>query len=524
MFNSPFTLVFLSAVLWAMQPAFILAAGRAVPEGALAFLILNTMGTAAVALGVLVWKSSRARIAAAFSVRRTRREFALLILLDAVFVALSYLLLALAAAQGNLAASAIFFESWPIFVALMLFACAPQAGDRNLPVLMALVLFIIGLLLIQKGEGTAAARLISFEASLPVLSALCMAIGVFATQIFMRRNRKFHRFDNFLLVVAARAVATTLFLGVFALVSAALGDGGGDVAGGGDGRAAGLAALGPEYLAASILFGMLVFANTALYHLGVARASSNAVALVALLSPVLAPIFLFAIGLGVPSIEFFMGAAFVVAGLSVTARTRDNTAQFQILLFVMLAAGTAIVFIDGLGVANYYLYIQATAVFYGLFQTSALSRLYERYLRTKRLSIELYEVCRARAVARDPVAFAIAKRELRGIKAEVSSVSELLLLTLFAVANVLLAIAARDNSLEGDTIAYVITVASSFMVLICWYYQFRIMSMTPFAAARLSRRPSNVLLARSLSYVVSTTLFFWLFFVIFFKHQPFATP
>jgi uncharacterized membrane protein YdcZ (DUF606 family) len=49
------------------------------------------------------------------------------------------------------------------------------------------------------------------------------------------------------------------------------------------------------------------------------------------------------------------------------------------------------------------------------------------------------------------------------------------------------------------------------------------MSMTPYSAARLSRRPTNVLLARSLSYVVTSTLFFWILFVIVFKHQPFGT-
>lgn len=506
--TSPFFLVLMSAVLWAMQPAFILAAGRAIPEGTLAFLVMNTAGTAVIATLVLVLRQSRGGVRAAFAPRGTLAEFAALVLVDAVFVALSYVLLALAAAQGNLAASAIFFETWPIFVAILLFIFAPQAGDRNLPVLLALCMFVAGLVMIQRGEVAAGLPILSLQAAYPVLSALCMGIGVFATQIFMRRNTQFKTFRNFLIIVAARASATTVVL----LVMFALGD------------AQGPGTLDRGFLLAAIGFGMIVFVNTALYHLGVARANSNAVALVALLSPVLAPVFLFAIGLGVPALEFFVGAAFVVAGLSVTARTNDNTAQFQILLFVMLLTGTAIVFLDGLGVANYYLYIQATAVFYGLFQTSALTRLYDRYVRSKRLALEIYEVCRARVPPEERLSHAMRKRELRSIKSEVSSVSELLLLTLFAASNVLLSVGARDNSLEGDTIAFVVTVASSFMVLICWYYQFRIMSMTPFSAARLSRRPANVLLARSLSYVVTSTLFFWFLFVILFKHQPLLAP
>jgi len=501
-------MVVASSVLWAMQPAFILAAGRTIPESALAFLFVNVAAHTLIAALVLAKVHTRSGIAKAFENRKTRLEFAALIVVDSIAITGSYLLLVLAAGDGNLAASAIFFESWPIFVAILLFYFSPRPEDRMLPVRLSLVLFFAGLYFIQLAEGTALSRLISLQSAFPVLSALCMAVGVFATQMFLRRNTRFTSFKDFLLIVVSRALATSFCLGVIFLLSSD----------------PGLLALSLEFLVASVVFGMIVFATSVLYHLGVARADSNAVALVALLSPVLAPVFLFAIGLGLPSLEFFIGAAFILAGLAVTARTKDNTVQFQTLLFLMLATGSAIIFIDGLGVANYYLYVQATAVFYGLFQTSALSRLYDRYVRVKRLALELYEICRARAAPDDPLGYAMRKRELRSIKSEVSSVSELLLLTLFASANIMLAIVARDNSLEGDTIAYIITVASSFMVLICWYYQYRIMTMTPFSAVRLSRRPVNVLMARSLSYIVTSTLFFWLLFVIVFKHQPFTAP
>ena len=489
-----------------MQPAFLLVAGRNVPDNTLSFLLVNVASLSVLSLLALTRYHDVQSIRAAFAKPRTRREFALLIVVDAVAIVSSYLLLILAAAERNLAASAIFFESWPIFVAVLLFTCSPRSSDKRLPVRLALVMFLVGLYFIQLAEGTAMSRLWSLQAAYPVLSAMCMAFGVFVTQLFLRRNLRFTKYRDFLFIIAGRSTAGAIGILVLFMFSSA----------------PGILALSYEFIVASMVFGMIVFATSVFYHIGVAKADSNAVALVALLSPVMAPIFLFMIGLGLPSLEFFVGAAFILAGLAVTARTDDNTVQFQSLLFLMLGTGAVIVFVDGLEVANYYLYVQATAVFYGLFQTSALSRLYERYVRTKRLALEIYEICRARAYKQDPLGFAMRKRELRSIKSEVSSVSELLLLSLFASANVMLAVVGRDNSLQGDTIAFIITVASSFMVLICWYYQFRIMAMTPFKAVKLSRRPTNVLVSRSLSYVVSTTLFFWILFVIVFKHQPFG--
>lgn len=499
-------MVVASSVLWAMQPAFLLAAGRAIPDNTFAFLLINVASLSVISWLALAYFHSRAGIAEAFRTRRVRRDFAAMIAVDSVAVTASYLLLIRAAGDGNLAAAAIFFESWPIFVALLLFAYSPRSEDRMLPVRLSLLLFLVGLYLIQLSEGAAVSRLISLQAAYPILSAMCMAVGVFATQMFLRGHAEFTSFKDFLLIVAGRSAATTLCVGILLLFSSV----------------PGVFALRVEFVAASTILGIIVFGTTVLYHIGVARAESNAVALVALLSPVMAPVFLFAVGMGLPSLEFFMGAAFVIAGLAVMARTRDNTTQFQTLLFLMLAAGAAIIFIDGLNVANYYLYMQTTAVFYGLFQTSALARLYGRYARAKQIALEIYEICRARALRDDPLALPLRKRELRSIKSEVSSVSELLLLTQMAAANVLLAVIARDNSLEGDTIAYVVTIASSFMVLICWYYQLRIMSMTPLSAVRLSRRPKNVLMSRSLSYIVTSVLFFWILFMIVYKHQPFA--
>lgn len=501
-------MVVASSVLWAMQPAFLLAAGRIIPDNTLAFLLVNVGSLSMLSLFALAYFHTRAGIARAFVTRKVRVQFAGLIVIDAIAITASYLLLIMAAEEGNLAASAIFFESWPIFVAILLFYFSPRTEDRMLPVRLSLLLFLVGLYFIQLAEGSALSRLFSLQSAYPILSAMCMALGVFFTQLFLRRNERFTGFKDFLLIIAARSTASALCIAVIFAFSSV----------------PGILALSLEFVAASMVFGMIVFATSVLYHIGVAKAESNAVALVALLSPVMAPVFLFSIGLGLPSLEFFIGAAFILAGLAVTARTKDNTVQFQALLFLMLGTGAAIIFIDGLGVANYYLYVQATAVFYGLFQTSALSRLYDRYVRVKRLALEILVICRERAQKDDPLSLAMRKREFNSIKSEVSSVSELLLLTLFASANILLAIVARDNSLEGDTIAYVITVASSFMVLICWYYQYRIMAMTPFSAARLSRRPKNVLLARSLSYVVSSTLFFWILFVIVFKHHPFGAP
>lgn len=506
--NSAFLMVLASSVLWAVQPVFILVVGRMSPDGALLFLALNKAGTLVLAALAMARFSDRKVLRDLFARPKLRRDLAVTLVLDAVFISLSYVFLALSAARSNLATSAIFFESWPIFAAVLMFTFLRRPDDSLGRLLAALVLFVAGLAILNaEGTGTILGAL-SADGVLPIASGVSMGAAAFITQRFMRLHTEFTSFRNFVVVVFLRNLFSTGLLAVAALVW----------------WPAGGVEVSAGFLLLAMAFGGLVLANSLLYHIGVARSDSNAVALVALLSPVLAPVILFALGLGVPSVEFFVGAAFIVAGVSVTARTRDNTAQFQLLLFVMLLSGSVIVFVNGLGVANYYLYIQATAVFYGLFQTSALSRLYDRYVRGKRLALEIYEICRARAYKQDPLGYAMRKRELRSIKSEVSSVSELLLLTLFATANVLLAVVARDNSLEGDTIAYVITVASSFMVLICWYYQFRIMAMTPLSAVRLSRRPTNVLLARSLSYAVSSTLFFWILFVILFKHQPFAAP
>lgn len=194
--SRPFLFVLLSAVLWAMQPAFILAAGRLLPDSTALFLVLNTAGTALVSLVVLLMRHSRARLVALLAPGPVRLHLALVIAVDSVAVAASYLFLALAARTGNLASAAIFFESWPIFVALLLFLVVPQRQDRNLPVLTALAFFVVGLLFINQSEGNGLSRLVTPGAALPVLSAICMAVGVFATQLLLRRYRDFQRFDD----------------------------------------------------------------------------------------------------------------------------------------------------------------------------------------------------------------------------------------------------------------------------------------------------------------------------------------
>lgn len=497
-------MVVLSSIFWAAQPAFLLTVGRHMPDNAASFLLLNVGSLTALSFAVTLFLTKSGEIRRLFSSTALIKKFSLIIAIDAMAVTAAYVFLIISARNDNLAASAIFFETWPIFVGILLFCFSNRPEDKTLPIRLALILFTAGIYFIHLAEGTVVSAIGSIDAALPLISAFAMASGVFVIQMFLRRHSEFTDARAFTVVIAARSFCTLICVTLVFLFT----------------PSASIADLRLEFIFASVGFGIVVFATTMLYHIGVAKAKSNAVSLVALLSPVFAPAFLFAIGLGVPSLEFFVGAAFIIAGLSVTARTKDNTPQFQILLLLILTTGTVIVFVDGVATTNYYVYMQTIAVFYGLLQTSALTRLYGRYSRAKQLALEVRALNVSSHTTPRSYEVLIRKQELRSIKSEVSSASELLLLSLLAIANFIMTIIARDNSLESDTIAYLIIIASCFMVLICWYYQVRIMVMTSRTARRLSIRPPNVLASRSFSYIVSSTLFFWMLFVIVFKHKP----
>lgn len=73
--NKSLLMVVASSVLWALQPAFLLAAGRSIPDNTLAFLLVNVASLSMLSLFALAYFHSRAGIAKAFEERKVRVEF-----------------------------------------------------------------------------------------------------------------------------------------------------------------------------------------------------------------------------------------------------------------------------------------------------------------------------------------------------------------------------------------------------------------------------------------------------------------
>jgi drug/metabolite transporter (DMT)-like permease len=517
-----------SAVLWALQPAFVLAAGRLYPTLGLGFVTLNLAVATAMAGVAVLWKTP-------FTTRRylgqsalARRRLFLFCSADGAFVALAYVLLLHASDIENISGSAILFESWPMFAALGLLIVLPKKADRPNSTFVSVGLFLLGFAFLSLDNF----RLTDFaslraQLFLPVLSALCLAAAVVIIQALFEREPHFKAPASFFVVMLVRNLAAFVFLAVATVLAGA--------------PALTIAAPAIAVIALTLVIAALVFFNSVFYHVGVAHAPDNAAALVGLLSPVLAPIFIAVVGFWLKSLEsgplsreFLVGAAFIIGGIAVTSRADDNTVNYKIVLSATLGVGAIILMTGSRGSQAYYAYLGATAIFYGIMQGNILTHLKEARDASSALQLRIK---RERLAWRRPNGQSPVRREtvralanqIRDIRWANSSLSELLLLTAFFITNSGVLLHTRPPDLEGNVSAYLIVTVSLYLLGISWRYYIEVFSNGPKIAAFVGpngfQRGKRVLGRRMLRYrlfshVTLVAVFLWFFFLILWFAPP----
>jgi drug/metabolite transporter (DMT)-like permease len=502
---SPFNLIVISALLWALQPVFILLIGAGSASVALSFLLLNTLTSAVVGALMAAFAADRAGLAKALRVPGALRDAVLFIGADAFFAAVSYTLLAWSAAEMSLSGAAVIFESWPIFVAIFAFIMVPKLNDRAWSAFLALAVFTIGYLLMSARDLT---QMDGFDSGslLALASAVSMGLAAISIQIVLKRVPAFERIRNFPLVTLGRGIGTAFVLLVISLVLS---------------PEALVFDVEPRVIVAAIALGVLVALNEVTYHIGHARSSSNSVAMVALISPVLAPLILFALGEPIPHTEFFVGAGFILAGVALSQRDGDHSFQFIALIVGILAIGTMIVMRPGHSDRDFFNYVNTIAVFYALLQASAFSRLWQSVNQVDHRMRQLRRAYHARhnpgmrSVARDKVLSDL--DWLRSVRLNNTTVSELVLLTVLALSNVAVVITTRREGVLSDSVSFLISVSSVFLIAYCWHMQSRLMVLASASylhnPARLRERPIS---ARLFSIFASVFLFSIFFVIILF--------
>ncbi|PIE10475.1 MAG: hypothetical protein CSA72_08175 [Rhodobacterales bacterium] len=456
--NSAFYMVLASAVLWAMQPAFILYFGRSGESASILFF--NTLATALAAAAFLVKSSAfRRGVALVFSAPH-RRTFLAFTFLDGALVACAYFFLFLASNAANLAAPAVFFEAWPIVAALFLMWVSPLKSDHRQPILRATALLLLGFVFIGYSEVETLNFLGSRNLAWSLASALFFGIAVGVIQVMVRdKIPALQDIGIFPVVILFRALFTSLFLAVVIAIHTqqllptlpSWSDGG-----------------------VAIVFGFIVAINSILYHIGMARSQHNALALVALISPVLAPLFIFMIGHGLPNQVFFVGGAFVFAGISLSSRHADLSLQAQAVLVSILLFGTLILMTEGSASDARFGYVDSIAVFYGLLQAIIYQKLYDR---NKEIGGALVELGTAFKLRDRPRVYEKVS-ELRFLRSGLISISEIILITALAAGTAAVVTLTRDSGFVGDISAFLISCAAAALVVSCWSMQYNSMRMS----------------------------------------------
>lgn len=434
--------------------------------------------------------------------QRTSRKslFSGLLLGDAVFAGASYGLLILASADGALAAHAIVFESWPIFGMLMLYVLVPKGNDLTFASLMAIGVFIVGYVFLNF-KAFEVADLFRLSTYYSLLSALLMAAAVVTMQIALREFPALKHARLFPVIIGIRGLLTGLVVWLMFLAWD-------DVSWAGT--------LDPTFLALSIGIGALVAINQITYHIGTSKSASNSVLLIALFSPVLAPLLLMLLGEAVPNTDFFVGAAFIVSGIALTHRDGGNTIQYVTLLLSILLIGATVHYSSGTADPQFFNYLNIASLFYALLQTSTFSRLWSSQLEMERQSRAVVMMLKRRHAndvrekIRDSVNF------LKSYGRSNATLSELVLLTVLAGSNIVIVIFTRNNSLLGDSIAFLISVTSAFLITYCWHMQFRILRLSRHLLQLHNKRTQFAhIVGRMVNVVFLIALFVYFIAVIF---------
>ncbi|WP_090109513.1 hypothetical protein [Limimaricola pyoseonensis] len=481
--------VLTGGLLWSIQPVFLLIFGQRYQETNSVFVLLNHVGIVAVVGTTAFFTANRKRVAAAFRSRADKWSFLLTTVADGLLVSIAFIALAKSARGGDLVTAAVIFEAWPIIATAMLSWFSKKRDDRNWASRLALVLFCAGFLIINLTDIRILLQFGEFsDTLLPVVSSLSMGLTVVVVQVYIRRRASFSRMREFSVFLTVRALAATLFIGLYCLVEAA----------------PGRLEFSVEFVSASLLIGVLVSLNSFFFHIGARNISGNVGTLAALIAPVLAPVIIYMLGYGHLHTNLLVGSAGIFAGIALTSRGKDINGQFLLILLAIAAFGHVVIFIPGRGAPHYWAYIQTISVFFGLLQASAITRLSNRFERL----ISLRSIC-----AHDAGSSNAARAELMALKRESTSISELLLLSIVALASIIITLYSRENSFEGDSIAYIICVTISYMMVICWVLQKRIMhfDLDPLSdlAQQRGRMPGRVL-----SYALIVLMFVWFLSII----------
>lgn len=495
---APFYLLLASAVLWAMQPTFILAF-RNYFDGGASMMVINTAATALVSVIYLSGSGFRP-LRLVFGDRRIRRPVVLVVALDGVLIAFAYYFLYHSGGLGKMAASAVFFEAWPIVSALFLFAFFPKEGDRGYVAFLSSIFLMVGFLIMNRfafGLGERGFLLYG------LLSALFFGLGVGAIQGLIRKIPVLSDATVFPVITLLRASVTTLALLGIVGTNEGLGSLGG---------------VSPTELLVAGFFGVLVFANSVLFHVGSYRASSNSVSLVTLLSPVLAPLFILALNLDAPDQYFYIGAAFVFCGVAVASRSGDISAEAQVLFSCLLVFGSAVLLTDGTQEESQFFFVDTVSIFYVLLQSAAYGRV--AGVRDS-IRMTLLDLSDARA-ARDRQKAARKVREIRLARRSVGNFSETILITVLGVGTIAVSFLSRPMGLIGDLSTFFISCAVAFMTTMTWGAH-----LSAFRSSRWVRADSRtryvltgVLRQRAFSYLTMVALLAWFAALIVQKNLP----
>lgn len=494
-----FYMVLGSAVLWAMQPAFILIVGAA-QANAPYFLVLNKLATLAVACVWFARPSRRQSLAPVLKDRAVLVDVFRFCAVDAVLIALSYYLLMRAGEGQKLASSALVFEAWPVVATVLLFVFLPRAGDRGGSILLSIALLVAGFIVLHSDSF---GQLHSIGALESAASAVVFGTAVATIQGLVRRHPILTGPDTFVFVILVRASLTWVVFTLGSLVQYGWPD---------------LNSFDLGVIALSLAFGILVFTTSVLYHRGMALARSNSLALITLISPLLAPIFIFLMGYGAPGVVFLAGGAVIFCGIAIASRPGDISAQFQVLLVATVITGIAVLFWDGRDPGHGFQYVDTLAVFYGLVQSSSFARLQARYVRFCSKIIAYRHAAGSEQRARR----ALLKDEIRFAAEDTVALSELILMSVLATGTVMASLIAREYGFIPDISTLLICVTAVFLLTLCWTYQIRIMNLR-LAFREAGRRVDyrTRLARRMASYALFFIIFAWFFALIAAKHGLF---
>lgn len=486
-------MILLAGLLWAVQPAFLLVASRDFDAANAVTLIWN-FGGRLVCLGLLSLLLTRwRRVAVVFRRPRRRRQLGMVLLFDLVFFGGSYVVLTSGARDslGNLSVHAILFETWPIVSSLLLVAASRRRQDGSMAAWLAFLLLILGFGTIAVTE-IGPDRLDLNDALIALGAGAMMGAAVAASQLYVRATPSFGRFRELVFYTFLRAVGAVVLFFVLGFLDGSL-------------QQTGL--VPPEIplrdLGLAALIGTIAGFSPVLLHLGSLRLQANVAMAGVLIGPAAAPLLLAVFGYGMVTGELLAGICLIIAGIALSARIGEITAQFSVTLMATVLVGTYVVMVEGLAYPEFWQVLQALAVFYGLFQAAVLTHTVGRYDRLAELMAahQIKEAASRRSAAR-LIAF------------DPTSAAELMLLTFTGLASAAFILAYRTNDLGGDIVAYVIAVTIIYLLVMCWVYHSRIRMILTHRHGRLLTLYREQTVQRGVSLALVFTLLMAFFAIL----------